>query len=82
MYGEELWGRPGWFGAGREDRERAEDGEAREVRAEMTDTAERGGKIEERVSKFIGEIKPREPTSRVKSLGEKPADFRSAISEE
>ena len=31
--------------------------------------AERGGKIEERVSKFVGEMKPRETTSRVKNWG-------------
>ena len=31
--------------------------------------AERVGKIEERVSKFVGEMKAWEPTSRVKSLG-------------
>ena len=40
MYGEELWGRPGWFRAGREDRERAK---GREVRAEVTDIYSRAG---------------------------------------
>ena len=43
MYGEELWGRLGWFGVGREDRERAEGREAREVRAEVTDIYSRAG---------------------------------------
>ena len=43
MCAEELWGGPGWFGASREDRERAEGSEAREVRAEVTDIYSRAG---------------------------------------